>query len=348
MPDPFASEIITEAISSYGVLLYRVAGAIAKERQDGMYVSPGYLDAAAARIDELAKRHGDAPATVGGSDQVVSSTGGDTGASDGERFFTDVTGASGVAFEHRTSEWLSRFRRDQSHDLPTFSGGGVAAEDVDGDGRIDLLFVGGGGVALYRNVGGRFEDVTGRAGIDWRRDDGEAGEARQPIIADFDNDGAQDILITYANDDHRLYRNLGELRFEDVSERAGLRGAGLIGGPATVFDYDGDGLLDIYIAFFGNYLRGDYVTQNRDNHNALPNLLYRNKGGMKFNQKPVTNGAGTPAGRRRCRTPTSTVTVSRTSSSRTTSAATRGCATWATDASSTWRRSWASTPPTTR
>jgi hypothetical protein len=208
-----------------------------------------------------------------------------------------VTAASGVDFTHRSSRWLGEFRHKQLKTPPTFSGGGVAAEDVDGDSDVDLLFVGGAGVALYLNDGhGHFSDVTRDAGIGLLRPDGSHAEARNPIIADFDNDGRQDILITYVDDDHRLYRNRsdrssGGLRFEDVSSRSGLGGQGLVAGPATVFDFDGDGLLDIYIGYFGDYLHGGIPTVERDNRNGLPNKLLRNLGGMRF--EDVTEGSGT-------------------------------------------------------
>jgi hypothetical protein len=121
------------------------------------------------------------------------------------------------------------------------------------------------------------------------RPDGTHGEARNPLFADFDNDGRVDVLITYANDDHRLYRNLGNVRFEDVSVAAGLGGAGLVGGPATVFDFDGDGLLDVYVGYFGDYLHGVMPTLERDNRNGLPNRLFRNLGNFRF--RDVTAGS---------------------------------------------------------
>ena len=59
------------------------------------------------------------------------------------RVFRDTTASHGVDFVHRSSRWLGEFRHRQLKTPPTFSGGGVAAEDVDGDGDCDLLFVGG-------------------------------------------------------------------------------------------------------------------------------------------------------------------------------------------------------------
>jgi hypothetical protein len=174
---------------------------------------------------------------------------------------------------------------------PAFGGSGAAAEDINGDGLPDLLLLSGSGNKLLLNDGeGGFKDITQQAGIDWRRSDGLPGEPRQPLIADLDNDGLQDIVITYVNDPHRVYRNLGNAQFEDVTDRAGLGGAGLVGGPATVVDIDNDGLLDLYITYFGQYIDGILPTLSRRNENGLPNRLFRNLGGMKF--EDITEKSG--------------------------------------------------------
>jgi hypothetical protein len=244
-----------------------------------------------ARIDAHAK----APAPAASRARVVSSA-----APTATTPFVDVTEPSRITYRHRHSDWLSRRIRTYSlkdgkpGDLavpPAFQGSGVATEDFDNDGRPDILLLGGLGNKLYRNDGdGTFTDVTARAGIDWRRPDGNPGEPRQAIVADFDNDGWQDILITYVDDKHRLYRNLGDGRFEDVTERAGLGGEGLVGGPATALDIDGDGLLDLYLGYFGDYLKGVLPTLARRNSNALPDKLFRNKGNFRF--EDVTAGSG--------------------------------------------------------
>jgi hypothetical protein len=291
LPDPFAVEILAEAISQYGVLILRVAGMLARQDTENPRLLADDLAPSAARIRHLAQRHREAPIAAQTKSQIVSAAATRQGGRP-PLFFTEVTDAAGVDFTHRSSMWLGEFRHRPLNTPPTSSGGGVAAEDIDGDTHIDLLFVGGIGNALLINDGqGRFVDITEQAGISLLRPDGFHGEARNPIIADFDNDGRQDILITYASDDHRLYRNLGALRFQDVSSHAGLGGKALTGGPATVFDFDGDGLLDIYVGSMGDYLSGAIPKRKSDNRNALPNQLFRNRGGMRFEN--VSQGSGT-------------------------------------------------------
>lgn len=289
--DPFAAEILSEAISGYGVLLLRIAGEFARLEQAAAQpaLSAGHLALARRRIAALADRHVNTAPAENAASGIVSAT--TTGRKSSGLYFSDMTAVSGVDFVHRSSQWLGEFRRT-ANKPPTFSGGGVAAEDVNSDGHLDLLFVSGTGNALMVNDGtGHFDDMTAQAGLNFLRPDGSHGEARQGLIADFDNDGRQDILITYANDRHRLYRNLGGLRFEDLTAAVKLGGPGQIVGPATVFDFDGDGLLDIYMTYFGNYLLGAMPGSTRDNRNGTANRLFRNLGGLRFSD--VTRGSGT-------------------------------------------------------
>ena len=289
LPDPIAAEILAETISQYSVLVLRLAGEIAKKGVETVRLRRNHLAPAAAVVAERALDHQAARVDESPAGVIVSAP--DAVAKpDGERFFTDVTAETGIDFTHRSARWLGEMRRRQLKTPPTFSGGGVAAQDIDGDGDIDLLFVGGGGNALYLNDGsGSFTDITEQAGLNAVQADGTPGEPRNPIFADFDNDGRPDLLITYVNEDHRVYRNLGNARFEDVSAAAGLGGKGLVGGPATVFDFDGDGLLDIYLGYFGDYLHDVMPTLARDNHNALPNRLFHNLGNFRFSD--VTEGS---------------------------------------------------------
>ena len=178
LPDPFAAEILTEAVSEYGVLLFRVAGRIASAQDDPLVVlTPRHITAAGDRIATRASRHHAAAGQAATVPTIVSATPAGTDET-GALFFSDVTAGTGVDFEHRSTAWIGRFRRTAKLP-PTFSGGGVAADDIDGDGHPDLLFVGGAGNAFYRNDGhGRFENVTDRAGIDFIRPDGTHGGVR--------------------------------------------------------------------------------------------------------------------------------------------------------------------------
>jgi hypothetical protein len=297
-PDPFAAELLVEGVAQFGVLLLRVAGMVAKDQGDP-HLDVLHLKKAMVEIKRRTQRHGKAKSLIKKSG-ILSSSDNITRFSQGNTYFTDVTINSGIKFSHRTSDWLSRLLRSYIKKSPTvgtlnippaFGGSGVAAGDVNGDGIQDILILSGSGNALYLGDGnGKFRDFTGEAGIVNKREDGMFGEPRQPIIADFDNDGWKDILITYVKDDHKLYRNLGRGKFKDVSARANLKGKDLVGGPAIAFDYDRDGLLDIYIMYFGDYLHGKLPSLNRRNLNGLPNRLFKNMGNLTF--KDVTQRAG--------------------------------------------------------
>lgn len=291
IPDPFAVEIVVEAISQYGVLLLRMAGTHARQKLDEKYLLPLDLYYGRDRIRELVRRHRAAPPLPKHAGGIVSSSPPQGDTTREETYFTDVTADSGVVYTHRSSPWLGDFRRRAPSGPPTFSGGGIAADDINDDGHMDLLLVGGGGNALFLGDGaGNFREITEDAGISFRRKDGGTVEARQPILADFDNDGRTDILFTCAGDNHRIYRNVDGLHFVDMTEGAELGGSGLIGGPATVADFDGDGLLDIYICYFGNYVDGAIPTTSHDNDNALPNKLFRNEGDFLF--RDISQGSG--------------------------------------------------------
>lgn len=297
--DPFAAELVAEAIAQFGVLTWRLAGQAAIGR-DEERLSVSDIEGAMKSIQGRVNRHLQGEHVVTHDPGFRSSP---QSRPDGKpAHFTDVTAASGIDCVHRSSDWLSRLLRSYLESgekagiitiPPAFGGSGMAAEDIDNDGDADLLILSGAGNRLYRNDGGKFSDITAKAGLDWvRAEDRQPGEPRQPIIADLDNDGWQDILITYVDDSHRVYRNKGDGTFEDVTDTAGLGGKGLVAGPATVFDYDKDGLLDIYIGYFGNYLKGNLPTLERRNRNGSPNMLFRNLGGLRFEDVTEKSGTG--------------------------------------------------------
>jgi hypothetical protein len=294
--DPFAAELMAESVAQFGVLLLREAGMAGTEAgQERLSVE--LLTVAVQNVQDKINQTLSGVAKIEpGQPTLRSADSADSAANEGNAtWFTDLTATTGINAMHRSSDWLNRLLRSYlSRDAnvgvitipPAFGGSGVAAGDVNNDGYEDILILSGLANKLYINdKAGRFSDETGAAGLEYLRpEDKRPGEPRQPLMADIDNDGWQDIVITYVNDNHRVYRNKGDGTFEDMTQKAGLGGQGLVGGPATVFDYDNDGLLDIYLVYFGDYIHGVLPTLSRVNNNGLPNKLFKNMGDFRFKE----------------------------------------------------------------
>jgi len=135
-------------------------------------------------------------------------------------------------------------------------GCGVAFYDYDHDGWLDILILSGTRLEgdppeatnrLYKNNrDGTFTDVTEKAGLVRR------GWASACCIGDFDNDGFDDLFITYWGQ-NVLYRNNGDGTFTDVTKTAGLLETGprRWGAGCTFLDYNRDGYLDLFVS---NYI----------------------------------------------------------------------------------------------
>jgi enediyne biosynthesis protein E4 len=153
---------------------------------------------------------------------------------DGDGTFTDVARSTGVddAGNGAGAAW-GDFDNDGWLDLYVFNTNAATASNTEAD--VDRL---------YRNRRGTFTDVTRDAGL-FAHEDGEAA-----VWADFDCDGWLDLFLANRSDfsqqRNRLFRNLGNSQFVDVSSAAGVDGTGLAQ-PAAVADYDGDGRLDIAV-----------------------------------------------------------------------------------------------------
>jgi len=133
-------------------------------------------------------------------------------------------------------------------------GCGVAFLDYDNDGWQDILLLtgrrweetpAGATIRLYRNNrDGTFLDVTAKAGLD------RSVWASGVTIADYDNDGFDDVFITCWGH-NILFHNNGDGTFTDVTERAGLTHPGVrFGSGCTWIDYDRDGMLDLFVAHY--------------------------------------------------------------------------------------------------
>jgi hypothetical protein len=190
------------------------------------------------------------------------------------------------------------------------TGCGVAFYDYDNDGWLDIFLVNGtrlGGFAageqptnrLFKNNrDGTFTDVTVKAGL------AHSGWGQGVCIGDYDNDGFEDLFITYFGR-NVLYHNNGDGTFTDVSEKAGVAGTGKAWGTGCAFiDYDRDGKLDLFVA---NYIdmdlatapvpesgpclyKGVMVACGPPGLNGSKNLLYHNNGDGTFTD--VSKSAG--------------------------------------------------------
>lgn len=173
--------------------------------------------------------------------------------------FQDRAPESGITFRQVPVDDGARDYKAVHYDHGT----AIAAADVDGDGRPDLFFANQrGGNQLWRNVGGgRFEDITARAGV------AMAGKVSVGAsFADIDNDGRPDLLVTTVRQGSALFHNEGGGRFRDITAEAGVSsGKPGHGSGAVFFDYDRDGKLDLFLCNVGVYTRnekgraGEYV-----------------------------------------------------------------------------------------
>jgi enediyne biosynthesis protein E4 len=211
----------------------------------------------------------------------------------GPALFEEVPSAkSGITFVHENAMSPERY-------LPETMGPGVAFFDFDGDGWMDLYIVNSGPCdffqpktplknALYRNNrDGTFTDVTEKAGV------GGGTFGMGVAVADYDNDGHADLLVT-SYGGCILYRNNGDGTFTDVTKKAGLDRPGWFT-SAVWFDYDDDGRLDLFLCSFvefgttKNVVCGDNKLGRRYYciprvFNPTASLLFHNNGDGTFTE----------------------------------------------------------------
>ena len=212
--------------------------------------------------------------------------------------FVDVTTFSGhpIPSQQRCLWWESI--------LPETFGSGCAFLDYDGDGWQDILLVNSADwpghkrarstLRLYRNNrNGTFTDVTHAAGLDIEM------YGMGVAVGDYNNDGFPDILITCVGQ-NRLFRNTGKGTFVDVTESSGLGKRQAFSTSALWFDFDRDGLLDLFVCNYVKWSPEHDVFCSLDGKNksyCTPEAfrgetcwLFRNRGNGTFEDVTATSG----------------------------------------------------------
>ena len=167
----------------------------------------------------------------------------------GEIRFVDAAPAAGL-----TTRFVNGGETEKKY-IWESTGSGIAAIDYDRDGYPDLFIVNGSilegfpiGSAptnhlYHNNRDGTFTDVTAQAGL------AHSGWGHGVCVGDYDNDGFDDLFVTYYNQPNVLYHNNGDGTFTDVTRAAGLdTPAHNWGSGCSFIDYDRDGKLDLYAA----------------------------------------------------------------------------------------------------
>jgi len=190
------------------------------------------------------------------------------------------------------------------------TGCGVAFYDYDNDGWLDIFLVNGTRLEGFpagqeptnhlfkNNRDGTFTDVTAKAGLL------HSGWGQGVCIGDYDNDGFDDLFVTYFGK-NALYHNNGNGTFTDVSEKSGVTGTGTRWNTGCAFvDYDRDGYLDLFVA---NYIdldlktapvpesgpclyKGIMVACGPPGLNGGKNILYHNNGNGTFTDVSEKSG----------------------------------------------------------
>ena len=223
----------------------------------------------------------------------------------GPAWFVDVAPQAGITIRNvNGSETAKRY-------IIEATGSGVAIIDYDRDGWPDIFLVNGqdlqptaGSAApvshlLHNNHDGTFTDVTAAMGINL------SGWGQGACVGDYDNDGYDDLYVTFYGHNHLLHNDGGK-HFTDVSAAAGVSGSGREWGTGCAFiDYDRDGKLDLAVANYvhfdlahtpkpggeqGCIWKGTPVMCGPRGLPSAPNTLFHNLGNGRFQEVSTPSG----------------------------------------------------------
>jgi hypothetical protein len=194
--------------------------------------------------------------------------------------FKDVTNQSGLS---KRTCLAPRLSSGSYINLQDYMGSGIASGDLNQDGHIDLFFAGGGCNLTYLGKGdGTFVESGERLGIVDR-----AYDSRAAIMADFDHNGLLDLLVIHSASSSKIFMQKSPNHF--VEEAASMGFSTLhTAHTATVFDYDLDGFLDVFVGHYGPH-PATPGNPSIDGLNGTPSQLFRNLAGKGF--KEVTEEA---------------------------------------------------------
>jgi hypothetical protein len=205
--------------------------------------------------------------------------------------------SAGIQFRHNSGAYGGKF-------LPETLGSGCAFLDYDGDGWQDILLINSMDwsghkrsrttLHLYRNNrNGTFTDVTRSAGLDVEM------YGMGVAIGDYNNDGFPDILVTCVGQ-NRLFKNTGKGTFIDVTKSSGLGDRLGFSTSALWFDYDRDGLLDLFVCNYVKWSPEHDVFCSLDGkhksyctpeaYRGATCWLFRNRGNGTFEDITATSG----------------------------------------------------------
>jgi enediyne biosynthesis protein E4 len=269
----------------------------------GLHAAVGELDAPELSPSASARwLNGKHQSDLGTVDQKLSAANG--------YWYTDIAGRSQFGY------WTNNDFTGRKY-FPQPMCGGVAAIDYNNDGLMDLFFTNGAKLpelkksspayynCLLRNKGdGTFEDVTADAGLNGA----DLGYCFGVAVADYDNDGHQDIFICNAGR-NALYHNNGDGTFTDVTAGSGLehKPENVLSVGAAWFDYDNDGLLDLIVTNYTTWTPQSDKTCFLDAaheeycsptiYKSVASRLYHNLGHGRFEDVTEASGIGKALGK---------------------------------------------------